>query len=124
MAMSPIFYDIRELQRIFSRSPLHLESEGTWLPPLDIYETDREFIVKLEIPGVRKQDIKIGFSENVLTISGTRCDETMGGEMKYVQMEIAYGEFQRRVVFNTPIDQNAITAKYSEGFLKVVLPKL
>lgn len=124
MAMSPIFYDIRELQRIFSRSPLHLESEGTWLPPLDIYETDREFIVKLEIPGVRKQDIKIGFSENVLTISGTRCDETMGSEMKYVQMEIAYGEFQRRVVFNTPIDQNAITAKYSEGFLKVVLPKL
>jgi len=122
--MSPIFYDIRELQRIFSRSPLHLESEGAWLPPLDVYETDSEFIVKLEIPGVQRQDIQIGFSENALTISGTRCDETMGGEMKYVQMEIAYGEFQRRVVFNTPIDQKAITAKYSEGFLKVVLPKL
>lgn len=122
--MSPIFYDIRELQRIFSRSPMHLESEGAWLPPLDVYETDREFIVKLEIPGVQKQDIKIGFSQNVLTISGTRCDEAMGVEIRYVQMEIAYGEFQRQVAFNTPIDPNAITAKYSEGFLKVVLPKL
>ena len=122
--MSPIFYDIRELQRIFSRSPVHLESEGAWLPPLDVYEADKAFIVKLEIPGVQKQDIKIGFSDNVLTISGTRCDETLSGEIKYVQMEIAYGEFQRRIAFNTPIDPNAIKAHYDDGFLKVVLPKL
>jgi len=122
--MSPIFYDIRELQRIFSRSPLPLESGSAWLPPLDVYETDNEFIVKLEIPGVKKQDIQIGFSENVLTISGTRCDETLGIEIKYVQMEIAYGEFQRRIAFHTPIDQNAIKAQYSDGFLKVVVPKL
>ncbi len=122
--MSPIFYDIRELQRIFSRSPLHLESEGAWLPPLDVYETEKEFIVKLEIPGVKKEDINIGFSENLLTISGRRCDEALGEEIRYVQMEIAYGEFQRRVVFNTPVDPNAIKAKYSEGFLKVVVPKL
>jgi len=98
--------------------------EQEWLPPTDVYETEREFVVLVEIPGVERDQIKVSFNEGVLTIRGERRDLARGTGVRFHQMEITYGRFVREICFPTPIDKERIRARYSKGILKVVLPKL
>jgi HSP20 family protein len=92
-----------------------------WFPPMDVYETEDEFIVKIEIPGMRKEEFRITFNDGILTIQGERNDDSEA--LRYMVMEINYGEFERRIRFKEPINQKGIKAFYKNGFLKVVLPK-
>lgn len=97
--------------------------EQEWLPPTDVYETEEEFVVLMELPGMEREEIKISFSEGVLTIRGERRDETRGSRVHYHQMEISYGPFQREIHFPVPLIKEEIKAQYRQGLLKVVLPK-
>lgn len=99
-------------------------SEGfTWSPPMDVYETEEAYVVVLEIAGVRREAIHIGFLHDMLTVSGERCDEAKPESARYSQLEINYGPFQKELRFPSPIRRAAISAHYRDGFLKVVLPK-
>jgi HSP20 family molecular chaperone IbpA len=93
-----------------------------WRPPTDVYETEAEFVIVVEIAGMRGLDISATYDKGLLSVCGTRSDK--GGLKAYHQMEIAYGEFATEVRLPGSIDTEKIEATYSDGFLRVVLPKM
>ena len=97
--------------------------EQEWLPPTDVYETEQEFVVLMELPGLKQEEIKVSFTEGVLTIHGERRNELQGSRVRYHQMEIRYGPFQREICFPTSIAKQGVKAQYRQGLLQVVLPK-
>jgi HSP20 family protein len=92
-----------------------------WRPPTDVLETDEALIVIVEVAGMRGMDFSVTFDEEVLSIRGSRPDSNV--RKVYHQMEIDYGEFASDVQMPQKIDGAAIEATYSDGFLRVVLPK-
>ncbi|NIS82088.1 MAG: Hsp20 family protein [Anaerolineales bacterium] len=92
-----------------------------WRPPTDVYETEDAYIVLVEIAGMRDAEIAVTFGRRNLTIKGSRADTS--ARKAFHQMEIAYGEFATEAEVPSAIDASTIEATYSDGFLRVVLPK-
>jgi len=103
------------------------EREGVpasaWSPPVDIYETAENLILKAELPGLSKDDIDIQVRDNRLTLKGERRHEKEVKEENYLRVERAYGTFQR--VFSLPADiqPDKIRATFTDGVLEVTIPK-
>ena len=95
-------------------------------PPTDVYETPEALVVRMEIAGLRAEELHVNLERenHLLTISGRRDDPGAGSSRKYYTMEIACGEFARSVAFRQPVDTNSVSATYADGFLEVTLPKL
>lgn len=93
----------------------------TWHPPTDVYETDAHYVVRVEVAGMGKSDFTISIADRTLIITGVRQD--LSDKLAYHQIEIHYGEFRSEVILPGPVDEGDIEAVYSDGFLKVVLPK-
>jgi HSP20 family protein len=99
-----------------------LRQQGrSWRPPTDVYETDAEFVVLVELAGMRGVEISVTLEEQLLRIRGLRPEAR--GARAYHQMEINYGDFVVEVRLPVPIDRDRIDASYSDGFLRVSLPK-
>ncbi len=94
-----------------------------WRPPTDVYETEEHIVIQVEIAGVRQEDFAISLAERRLSISGVRHDPT-SDRRAYHQMEVHFGEFRTDVDLPGPVDEDNIDAEYSDGFLRVILPKL
>ncbi|MEW6727126.1 MAG: Hsp20/alpha crystallin family protein [Bacillota bacterium] len=94
-----------------------------WMFPVDIKETPEAILVKAEIPGVSKDDIKVTFDNNVLTIRGERKSEEKEEGANFLRVERKYGSFSRSFSVDVPVDQEKIKASYKDGVLEVVLPK-
>lgn len=92
-----------------------------WHPPTDVYETDDDITVKIEVAGVGEEDFAIQLDGRVLTVAGRRDDPV--AKLAYQQMEISYGAFRSQVQLPCEVDGNNATARYSVGFLYVTLPK-
>ena len=92
-----------------------------WRPPTDVLESGEAYVVVVEIAGMRGSEFSVTFDRQLLSIRGTRTDTT--ARKAYRQMEIAYGEFATDVEVSSPIDTSGIEATYSDGFLRIVLPK-
>jgi len=100
-----------------------LRQQGrAWRPPTDVFETDLEFTVVVELSGMRGVEISVTLDEQLLRIRGTRPEST--GARAYHQMEINYGDFALEVRLPVPVDRDRIDASYTDGFLKVLLPKV
>jgi HSP20 family protein len=109
----------REIRHAISwqvRSPL-------WRPPTDIIETEEKFIVRVEIAGMRDDDIEVAMEQNVLLIRGNRTDVTEQ-RAYYHQMEIQSGKFEITAEISVLVDVEKATAEYKDGFLTITLPKL
>jgi HSP20 family protein len=111
----------------FGRFPRLLEAEGKaveWAPTADISETDKEYLVKAELPGIKREDVKVTVEHGVLTIQGERKYENEEKDEKYHRIERSYGSFFRS--FSLP--QNAaagdIRAESRDGVLLVHIPKV
>lgn len=94
---------------------------GLWSPPTDVYETDKEYVVRVEVAGMREDGFDISVEDKFLTISGNRPD--VPERRAYQQMEIRFGKFETVVGIPGPIDLDTSRADYKEGFLTVTLPK-
>ena len=96
-------------------------TSSLWSPPTDVYETESEYIVRIEVAGMRDSDFEITFNNGMLLVRGVRADtpERRG----YHQMEIHFGKFSTSIGVPDPIDLDASTAEYKDGFLIVKLPK-
>lgn len=94
-----------------------------WTPPVDIYEADNSFILKLEVPEVSKESIDIKVEENELTITGERSLEPGTSGEQYLRMERGYGTFTRSFSLTKAIDVANIKATIKDGILRVELPK-
>ena len=97
--------------------------QGMWVPAVDISETDRELIVTAEVPGAKKDDIKISVHDNTLTIKGEKKQEKETKEENFHRIERSYGAFQRTFTLPTIVDASKIKATYKDGVLKIRLPK-
>jgi HSP20 family protein len=105
---------------IFSAINWHVRSI-VWNPPTDVYETEENIVVKVEIAGLREEDLEVAIQENTLIISGSRIDSAE--RRAYHQMEIPYGRFAVAVDLPVPVDVEKATAKYKDGFLAINLPR-
>ena len=116
--------DLRdEIDRIFE-VPLARTSEFLgWAPAFDVYEEKDNFVVKAELPGLKKEDINVSLQDGSLVISGERKSETKSEGAEVYRAERYFGKFQRSVSVPTPVAANAVAAEYKDGILTVTLPK-
>lgn len=98
-------------------------SASTFVPQVDIVETEKAFEVQLAVPGVKKEDFKVNLNDHVLTISGERKLNNERSEGNVRVRETQYGTFSRS--FNLPDDvkSDAIDARYNDGILEITIPK-
>jgi HSP20 family protein len=94
-----------------------------WLPPMDLAETDDEFVLKADLPGLAEKDVNIELEDNVLTISGERGSEHEERKEGVHRVERAYGTFSRSLSLPEGVDPEAIKASFDRGVLEVRIPK-
>lgn len=94
---------------------------GVWCPPTDVYETAENFVVRIEIAGMREEDFEVAIENRVLTVSGVRPGSSE--RCAYHQMEIGFGRFDIMVDIPVTIDIESSVAEYKDGFLMVNLHK-
>lgn len=97
--------------------------EASWAPLSDIVETDKEYKVVLDLPGVDKKDIKVSLNKGVLSISGERKEEKEVKNSNYYKIERAYGKYYRSFVLPENIDESMIDAEFKNGTLTVHIAK-
>lgn len=94
----------------------------TWAPPVDLFETDDEIHLSIEIPGVEQSDLKIEARENVITVQGRRMLADQTGET-FLQVERSYGPFQRTFRLPSAILEKEVKAEFSFGVLNITMKK-
>lgn len=118
------------LSTLFGRLPVRKEGEkeeamtvAEWSPLVDITEDDKEYLIKAELPEVKKDDVKITVHDDVMTITGERKYEKEEKGKKYHRVERAYGSFTRSFTLPEDADGSKIAAEAKDGVLTVHLPK-
>ena len=96
---------------------------GAWSPALDLYEDKENFVLKVELPGLNKEDVSVSIEDGCLTISGERKSETKREDTEVHHTERYYGRFQRTVTLPTAVAADKVKAAYKDGVLTVTLPK-
>lgn len=94
-----------------------------WAPLVDISEDDKEYVIKAEIPEMKREDIKLHVNDDVLTITGERKYEKEDKNKKYHRVERSYGSFMRSFSIPANADGAKVAAEYKDGVLKIHLPK-
>jgi HSP20 family protein len=125
----------RQLNRLFSETfPLGFEgfpgslkgeepNGRTWAPAVDIFETDQNMVLKVELAGVDPKDVEVRVENNTLYLKGQRKTEKEVEEGKYHHTERFFGSFARSFALPSSIDGEKVTAEYRDGILTLTLPK-
>jgi HSP20 family protein len=119
----------KQLNRIFGKFPARTESSrellamADWAPDVDITETDTAYLIKGEIPGVNKEDVKVNIEDGMLIMSGERKQEKEEKGKKFHRIERSYGSFMRSFRLPDNVDESAVKAEFKDGMLNVTLPK-
>lgn len=100
-----------------------LISARDWAPLVDITEDDKEYLIKAELPEVKKEEVKVGVENGVLNLSGERKHEEETGAKKQHRMERSYGRFVRSFTLPDDADAAKVSAEFKDGLLKVHVPK-
>jgi HSP20 family protein len=96
----------------------------SWMPAVDIFETsDREYVLKAELPDMKRDDISITFENGVLTLTGERKAEFDASQGTFHRSERAFGRFTRSFTLPATIDANRINAGYKDGVLTIRVPQ-
>jgi HSP20 family protein len=118
------------LGSLFSRSPVQWPegqeepmAVAEWAPLVDISEDDKEYLIKAELPEVKKEDVKVTAEEGTLTITGERKFEKEAKGKKYHRVERAYGSFVRNFSFPDDASPSKVSADFKDGVLSVHLAK-
>jgi HSP20 family protein len=96
---------------------------GVWAPPVDVAEEKDKIIVRVEVPGMNENDLKVSFEDGLLTVSGERQFERKD-DRNYHRIERTYGSFTRTFSLPRTVDANSIGANYRDGILEIEIPKL
>jgi len=111
---------------VLARSPMGEEemARGAWAPAVDIYETTESIVLKAELPGITKDDIFVEVKDSTLTLKGEKKFEKEVKEENYHRVERSYGSFQRAFTLPSTVQQDKVKAKFKDGILEIVLPKM
>ena len=117
-----------EMNRLFNaafESPTGGGNGGArrWTPAMDLLETEDEFVLRADLPGLSESDVNIELEDNVLTLSGERKTEHEDKREGFYRMERSYGAFSRSLTLPTGIDPEAVSAAFDRGVLEVRVPK-
>ncbi len=125
--------DIQEFEKRLSswigRVPMKKEGDKEsmrameWAPLVDISEDDKEYLIKSDLPEIKKEDVKISVEGGVLVISGERKYEKEEKEKKFHRVERSYGRFERSFTVPDDAEEEKVTAQFKDGVLIVHLPK-
>jgi HSP20 family protein len=111
----------------FGRFPrLSLEGDGRkleWRPSTDISETDKEYVIRAELPAVKKEDVHVTVDNGMITITGERKQQKEDKSEKFHRVETFYGSFERSFSLPDDVNADAIRCESKEGILTVHLPK-
>lgn len=119
----------REIDRLFGDflpSWMEMETDETpavWTPRLDMAETEKEFIVRMDLPGIPKEDIMVNVEDHQLTVSGERKEEKKEEKENYLRVERSYGRFFRSVPLPKNADAGKVKAEFKNGEIKILIPK-
>ena len=124
------FRELAALQNEMSRwtSPLTGTTPGngsssTWLPAVDVWETDDELVLSFDLPGIREDEIAVELDDNILTVSGKRERTSEHSNDRFYRFERRFGVFSRSVTLPQGVQEDAIRANYANGVLEVRVPK-
>jgi HSP20 family protein len=124
------FGALDELQRIFedflpfwSASRRFPFNDGEWVPAIDMYEKDNQYIVKTELPGMKEEDVDVSVVGDSLAIKGEKKAESEIKEEDYYRSERSYGSFFRSISLPSDADPDKIEANYEDGVLEIAIPK-
>ena len=120
--------DLRdEIDRLFESPLTELARTSNllsgWNPALDLYEDKDNLYVKVELPGMKREDIDVSLHEGSLSISGERKSEQKHEDAEVYRAERFFGRFQRTVTLPTPVAAEKVKAQYKDGILNITLPK-
>jgi HSP20 family protein len=124
----------REFEHALRRfSPLYMPDNGAtrdetaaraWMPLANISETENEYLIKVELPDVKKEDVKIAVGDGVITISGERKLEREDQNENTIRVESIYGAFTRSFMLPEYVDDKGIRAEAKDGVLRIHIPKV
>ncbi len=121
---APLFGLRREIDRLFEDTFRGPAARNEWTPAVDIYETDAELNLSVELPGIMPENVEVSTIDGILTIQGERTDERKEGEDgQYYLLERSYGSFVRRFQLPQGVDGEKVLANFENGVLKVHIPK-
>ncbi len=117
------------LNRMFARPAIgqangkETMTVADWAPSVDISETDAEYLIKAELPDVKKEDVKVTVEDGVLTLQGERRQEKEEKDKKYHRIERSYGSFVRSFALPDQVDETKVKAEFKDGMLNLHIPK-
>jgi HSP20 family protein len=114
----------RDIDRLFGASQTTAADSGAWLPPVDVYEEDGQFLLQVDLPGVDPKAVEITSEQGMLIIRGRREEARRESRDGYRRIERIAGEFQRRFSLPESTDVQNIKAKAVNGVLEISIPKL
>ncbi|KJV55681.1 Hsp20/alpha crystallin family protein [Orientia tsutsugamushi] len=99
------------------------DEDRALLPRIDVFETDTEYHLEVELPGIKQEDVVLKIDNNILTVEGHKDDQLEEKEKFYYMRERYYGSFKRSISLPSNIDENNIDAKFSDGMLCIKISK-
>lgn len=132
MAEKEFFNDLKsefkewgsKVNRLFEDFVAKSKGESDASPAVDVYETVEELVYEADLPGFRKEDVKVQVRENRLVLRGQRYMSELQQNAKSVHTERAFGAFEREFPLPADVDANHIQAKFENGVLRISMPKV
>jgi len=121
--------NIRELLEMLmsehtpAKHQIKMKTNFGWEPPMDVFDTDTEFVVLMDISGMERREISVFTDGSVLRITGVRRDLLPPGRKQFHSLEIQVGPFQRLIGIPVPVDADSVSTHYSNGLLEIRLKR-
>lgn len=115
-----------EMNRLFNTvfdTPAATGGARRWVPAMDLVETENDFVLRADLPGMTHDDVKIEVEENLLTVSGERKAEHEAREEGFYRLERSFGTFSRQLTLPKGVEAEAVSASFTNGVLEVRIPK-
>ena len=109
----------RLIERAFGR-----DRRSSWMPAMDVSETDEQIVVTVELPGMRAEDVEVSVEDSTLKVGGSREFSSEVEQERYHRIERGYGAFSRAVTLPPQVDRSKVDARFSDGVLRIEIPKV
>ena len=100
-----------------------MAAENRWPVALDVIEEKDQYVLKADLPGIKKEDIKVTLEDNILTVAAERKSEAETQDKQIHRSERTYGRYQRTLNLGANVDAGKIRANYKDGVLELIVPK-